>query len=70
MGTTQYGYAIDIWSLGCSKLIELMNNEVISEILLGNPLFISLESDAEQLLSIFNSIDCTRLFFCQTKGTI
>ena len=57
MGTTQYGYAINIWSLDCSKLIELMNNEVISEILLGNPLFISLESDAEQLLSIFNSID-------------
>ncbi|KAK8823336.1 hypothetical protein WA577_002257 [Blastocystis sp. JDR] len=44
MGATRYGFAIDIWSLGC----------VIAEILVGTPLFIALDSDADQLLSIIN----------------
>ncbi|KAK8813475.1 hypothetical protein WA556_000053 [Blastocystis sp. ATCC 50177/Nand II] len=44
MGATRYGYAIDVWSLGC----------VIAEILVGTPLFIALDSDADQLLSIIN----------------
>ncbi|KAK8805024.1 hypothetical protein WA171_006989, partial [Blastocystis sp. BT1] len=44
MGATHYAFAIDIWSLGC----------VIAEILLGHPLFVSLDSDGDQLVSIIN----------------
>lgn len=32
-----------------------MTYRVIAEIMLGTPLFIALDSDTEQLLSIFNS---------------
>lgn len=56
MGATRYGFAIDIWSLGCGTRKERESQRVIAEILVGTPLFIALDSDADQLLSIINSI--------------
>ena len=57
MGATRYGYAIDVWSLGCGTRKERESQRVIAEILVGTPLFIALDSDADQLLSIINSTD-------------
>lgn len=54
MGATRYGTAIDIWSLGCGTDGNREWVTVIAEIFSGTPLFVSLESDAEQLVSIIN----------------
>lgn len=45
-GTTNYDSKIDMWSAGC----------VLAEMYLGHPLFLALNSDAEQIISIVNSI--------------
>ena len=56
MGATHYSFPIDIWSLGCgTDPMHFSHSAVITEVLIGHPLFVSLDSDGEQLVSIINS---------------
>lgn len=57
MGATHYAFAVDIWSLGCGILYEEFRSIVIAEVLLGHPLFVSLDSDGDQLVSIMNGMN-------------
>ena len=61
LGSSLYTNAVDLWSLGVGIVtVPLFIVVVVTEILLGHPFFISIQNDAEQLVSILNSI-----FFCE-----
>ncbi len=57
LGSSLYTNAVDLWSLGVGIVtVPLFIVVVVTEILLGHPFFISIQNDAEQLVSILNGI--------------